>query len=234
MNLEINLLVKIVDEVSSFVNDASNLLAGENQQHNDSTSSTSSRDVLIRAQALLKLCLESIYMQREDEIKSYIKNCNDSLGAMIEGMKVVESKTNRIEYDNSINVDICIDPLVSNKQKVICYDDIIGNDFAKQALKENIMYQFLLPKEVKNKLFTGIRKGAGNVLLYGPPGVGKTILVQATAYESCSTLFSVNPSDILSKYQGESERYIKSLFRTARNLPRSVVFFDGSKIISFG
>jgi SpoVK/Ycf46/Vps4 family AAA+-type ATPase len=107
-------------------------------------------------------------MQREDEMKSYIKNCNDSLGAMIEGMKVNESKSNRIdEYDNSNNIDICIDPLVSNKQKVICYDDIIGNDFAKQALKENIMYQFLLPKEVKNKLFTGIRRGAGNVLLYG-------------------------------------------------------------------
>ena len=57
---------------------------------------------------------------------------------------------------------------------------------------------------------------------------GKTCLAQATATESASVLYSVRPSEILSKYQGESERFISTLFESAKKMERAIIFFDGS------
>jgi vacuolar protein-sorting-associated protein 4 len=61
---------------------------------------------------------------------------------------------------------------------------------------------------------------------------GKTCLVQATAMESSAKLFSIRPSEVLSKYQGESERYISQLFENAQQLEKAIIFFDGPSFIS--
>ena len=52
------------------------------------------------------------------------------------------------------------------------------------------------------------------------------MLAHAAACEADALLYNVRPSDILSKYQGESERYVRTLFEEARKLPRAIIFFD--------
>jgi SpoVK/Ycf46/Vps4 family AAA+-type ATPase len=136
--------------------------------------------------------------------------------------------------------------LKSSYSPIVTFADVIGCDEAKQTLLENIILPLTLDPVLRKQIFTGynynisisninyykgIREGAGNVLLHGPPGTGKTLLAQATAHECGATLLSICPSDILSKYQGDSERAIRNLFETARTSNEPViVFFDGNQI----
>lgn len=104
---------------------------------------------------------------------------------------------------------------------VVHWSDIAGLEPAKKALREVVVYPFLRPD-----LFMGLREPATGMLLFGPPGTGKTMLARAVATESRSTFFSISASSLTSKYLGESEKLVRALFSLAKMLAPSIIFVD--------
>lgn len=101
------------------------------------------------------------------------------------------------------------------------WSDVAGLEIAKSALKETVVYPFLRPD-----LFMGLREPARGMLLFGPPGTGKTMLARAVATESKSTFFAISASSLTSKYLGESEKLVRALFTIAKSLAPSIIFVD--------
>jgi len=117
-------------------------------------------------------------------------------------------------------VDTILESVV-DRSPGVRWDDIEGLKAVKLALIENIVYPQLNPS-----LFSGIRSPDAGVLLYGPPGNGKTMLAKAVATECKCTFFSMSASSLVSKWMGESEKLMKTLFALARLKAPSVIFFD--------
>ncbi|KAL7784127.1 P-loop containing nucleoside triphosphate hydrolase protein [Trichoderma ceciliae] len=101
------------------------------------------------------------------------------------------------------------------------WSDIAGLEIAKNSLREAVVYPFLRPD-----LFMGLREPARGMLLFGPPGTGKTMLARAVATESKSTFFSISASSLTSKYLGESEKLVRALFGLSKALAPSIIFVD--------
>ncbi len=102
------------------------------------------------------------------------------------------------------------------------FNDVAGLENVKEEIRNKLIYPFLHPD--KAKLY-GIRTGGG-ILLYGPPGTGKTYIAKAVAGEVDAVFYSIKPSEIMSKWVGESEQNVNKLFQAARNNDRSVIFID--------
>ncbi len=92
----------------------------------------------------------------------------------------------------------------------------------KQQLQESVEWPIKNPEMFKRM---GIRAPKG-VLLYGPPGTGKTLLAKAVATESEANFISVKGPELLNKYVGESEKAVREIFKKAKQVAPSVIFFD--------
>ncbi len=110
---------------------------------------------------------------------------------------------------------------VIRKQADVSWDQIAALHDAKRLLRECCVMPLLMPE-----LFTGLREPWNGVLLFGPPGTGKTLLARAVASETGTTFFNVTPASVISKYHGESEKIVTTLFAMARHYAPSVLFFD--------
>ncbi|XP_050278987.1 protein SUPPRESSOR OF K(+) TRANSPORT GROWTH DEFECT 1-like [Quercus robur] len=100
-------------------------------------------------------------------------------------------------------------------------DDVGGLEVCKQLLKEAAIWPVKY-----SKFFTGNRKPLRTVLLFGPPGSGKTLLAKAIAAEANSYFSRISPSDIVSEWMGKSEQHVKDLFKEAREKAPSIIFID--------
>ncbi|MEM2027964.1 MAG: CDC48 family AAA ATPase, partial [Candidatus Bathyarchaeia archaeon] len=102
------------------------------------------------------------------------------------------------------------------------WDDIGDLEDVKQELKEAVEWPIKNPEMFKRM---GIKPPKG-ILLFGPPGCGKTLLAKAVATESEANFISIKGPEVLSKWVGESERAIREVFRKARMSAPAVIFFD--------
>lgn len=102
------------------------------------------------------------------------------------------------------------------------FADVGGLDDVKQQVRRRIITPFQKPS-----LFDRFRRRAGGgILMYGPPGCGKTLLARATAGECGAKFFNVAIEDVLDMYIGESERKLHAIFDEARRNAPAVLFFD--------
>jgi len=130
----------------------------------------------------------------------------------------VVAKGKRLEEDEELQSKI-LSMIVPEKPDV-SWDDIAGLEHAKQAIEDAI----ILPLK-RQDLFKGMPTWKG-ILLFGPPGCGKTLLAKAAATECNATFFNVSAADIMVKWVGDSEQRIKALFEIARKHQPSIIFLD--------
>lgn len=115
----------------------------------------------------------------------------------------------------------------SNKSGVT-FEDIVGLDHAKQLIMDEIINP-LLHKE----LYARFRmENNGGLLLFGPPGGGKTMMARAIATEANMAFFPVRCSDIVGKYFGEAEKHVQALFNAAREARNAVIFMDEAEALA--
>ncbi|WP_405429258.1 AAA family ATPase [Micromonospora sp. NBC_00617] len=104
----------------------------------------------------------------------------------------------------------------------VTLDDVGGLDDVKQTLTESVLWPLTYPDTFAR---LGVQPPRG-VLLYGPPGCGKTYLVTALAGSGRANVLSVKGAELLSKWVGESERAVRELFRRAREAAPTLIFLD--------
>ncbi len=110
---------------------------------------------------------------------------------------------------------------VIDKNPNITFDDIAALDDAKQVIRETVLLPLMMPD-----YFKGIRRPRKGVLLFGPPGTGKTMLAKAVASAGKTTFFNVHSSSLASKWKGESEKLVRILFEMARFYAPTTIFID--------
>lgn len=114
--------------------------------------------------------------------------------------------------------DLIPEPEISR----ITFDDIGGMHNVIERIQMNIIYPFKNPDIFKKFK----KRPGGGILMYGPPGCGKTHIARATAGECGATFITISITDILSKWLGESEQRLHQIFEQARRRSPAVIFID--------
>ncbi|KAI3951916.1 hypothetical protein MKW98_012121 [Papaver atlanticum] len=105
----------------------------------------------------------------------------------------------------------------------IRFNDIGALETVKDTLEELVMLPLEIPELFKESQLTKPCKG---ILLFGPPGTGKTMLAKAVATEAGANFINISTSRITSKFLGDGEKYVKAVFSLASKIAPSVVFVD--------
>lgn len=173
----------------------------------------------------------------QEKVKEYINRADKLNKKMKKRVKVGRSGSKKKSpHDGGNDEDLAEDEELSEEELElrkaiegtvllekpdVCWADIAGLPEPKQALREAVV----LPITHK-ELFKGARKPWTGILLFGPPGTGKTMLAKAAANEIDCTFMVADSASMTSKWMGESEKLAKTLFEYARKTAPTLIFFD--------
>ena len=131
------------------------------------------------------------------------------------------SPKNVVKIDRSTNLTILTETTVDKKVRVT-YEEVGGLGSEIKAMREIVELPLRHPE-----LFTrlGVEAHSG-ILLYGPPGCGKTLIAKVLASESEANMYSINGPEIMNKYYGETEARLRDLFKEAKDNSPSIIFID--------
>lgn len=149
----------------------------------------------------------------------------DVMGTPLHYLVISTSPKGFVRFTNVTDLSIAsekVSPEDTEAMPEINYEDIGGLDQEIDQIREMVELPMKHP-EVFEHVGIGAPKG---VLLTGPPGTGKTLLAKAVAAETESNFYSINGPEIMSKYYGESEKQLRSVFEKADKDSPSIIFID--------
>jgi SpoVK/Ycf46/Vps4 family AAA+-type ATPase len=118
-------------------------------------------------------------------------------------------------------VELIQNEMIDAQTNKVSWEDIAGLQHAKKTIYEAIIWPMQRPD-----IFTGLRGPPKGVLLFGPPGTGKTLIAKAIAAQCQTSFFSISSSSLTSKWVGEGEKMMRTLFAVARVNQPAVIFMD--------
>ncbi|KAI5287618.1 hypothetical protein KEM54_005866 [Ascosphaera aggregata] len=122
-------------------------------------------------------------------------------------------------YEQTIAMDV-----VAPDDIPVSFDDIGGLEDIIDELKESVIYPLTMPQLYTSS--SSLLSAPSGVLLYGPPGCGKTMLAKALAHESGACFINLHISTLTEKWYGDSNKLVNAVFSLARKLEPTIVFID--------
>ncbi len=174
--------------------------------------------------------IEDLIAKGKREEARNLYTCSVAIDASFENdhlEKILDEKPSRENKQPKLHVVEKVDfrevtDLTRYLEASTTFADVVGLDDIKKQINKKIILPFQKPS-----LFQRFKKKiGGGVLLFGPPGCGKTLLARATAGECNASFFNIEISDVLDMYIGESEQKLHAIFEKARGSTPSVLFFD--------
>ncbi|MBL8300728.1 MAG: ATP-binding protein [Rhodanobacteraceae bacterium] len=202
-------------------------LRGDNQRALQLVGDDAPEAALARARALIAL------NRRDDAEREYQRAVernptleDERLAAELRGKVVSLDSARRFGAERTVAADEVdaenVVRRIGPETERITFAEVGGLAEIKQQIRRRIITPFQKPS-----LFDRFRrKAGGGILLFGPPGCGKTLLARATAGECGAKFFNIAISDVLDMWMGESERKLHALFEQARRSAPAVMFFD--------
>ncbi|XP_073015316.1 uncharacterized protein [Primulina eburnea] len=144
------------------------------------------------------------------------------LQSILNESKTLKKSLKDVETDNEFEKRLLAD-VIPPSDIGVTFDDIGALENVKDTLKELVMLPLQRPELFSKGQLTKPCKG---ILLFGPPGTGKTMLAKSVATEAGANFINISMSSITSKWFGEGEKYVKAVFSLASKMAPSVIFVD--------
>ncbi len=199
---------------------------------------------------ILKIHTRNMPLSADVNLETYSRTTHGFVGADLEELckevamhalrrmmpEIIKSKDNRIDSETLQKIQVTKEDFDEGMKLVspsamrevliespnVKWEDIGGLESVKETIKESIEWPLKYPESFKR---LGIDAPKG-IILYGPPGCGKTMLAKAIATETECNFISIKGPEIFSKWVGESEKAVREIFRKARQVAPCIIFFD--------